>query len=358
MRRLLLTALLAAPLTMPLTSTPLHADEPVVTELGDGIYAVLQPEPLRFNDSNSVLIVNERDVIVVDTQASLAATRRVLAALRERTELPISYVIHTHWHGDHVQGDSVYREAYPDVRFVGHRTHRDDIPGRATTQLREDIDNLATGIADARKLLAAGVDREGQTIDEPTRERYEQQVGAAEERLEAMRTIPLPLPAPDVTFDERMTLHRPGRTIELIHAGAHTRGDVILHLPDDGLLLTGDVLDDLPFGGHGYPAVWLSTLEELAGLEFARIVPGHGSIRSGRDHLHTVRDMFRAIVDGARASAKAGHDLERTVESIDLEKFRAALAGEDALASRMFDAFIPPTIERAWLEARGEPGGE
>ncbi|MDE2774172.1 MAG: MBL fold metallo-hydrolase [Gemmatimonadota bacterium] len=86
-----------------------------------------------------------------------------------------------------------------------------------------------------------------------------------------------PVP-PRTTLTRRLTLHRDGRTVRVLFLGrAHTGGDVIVHLPDDGVLITGDMLgSNPPYMGDSYPIEWTETLEQLKRLEFDWIVPGHG----------------------------------------------------------------------------------
>src|SRR2546428_612147 len=90
-----------------------------VEPLPDGFSALARREPLGLaNHANSLLIVNDSDVVVVDAQFTRAATLEVLAALRALTPKPVGYVINTHWHDDHVAGNQVYRDSFPGVQFV------------------------------------------------------------------------------------------------------------------------------------------------------------------------------------------------------------------------------------------------
>jgi glyoxylase-like metal-dependent hydrolase (beta-lactamase superfamily II) len=79
----------------------------------------------RFNDSNSSIIVLDDSVVVVDTQTTLTATRAILDQIRKITDKPVRWVINTHWQGDHVQGNQVYREAFPNVQFVAQASTRE-----------------------------------------------------------------------------------------------------------------------------------------------------------------------------------------------------------------------------------------
>ena len=101
-----------------------------VEQIAEGVYAVIRREPpgLWF-DANNVFIVDDEGVIVVDSNVSPSSTREVLAALRRITDRPVTHVVNTHWHEDHILGNQVWRDAYPDVEFVGHTTSREDMLG-------------------------------------------------------------------------------------------------------------------------------------------------------------------------------------------------------------------------------------
>jgi glyoxylase-like metal-dependent hydrolase (beta-lactamase superfamily II) len=319
-----------------------------------GVFAVLQPTARRFNESNSVFVVRQDGVLVVETQSSLAATAAVIREIRARTELPVRQLVLTHWHGDHVQGISAYREAWPEVEVIGHSSLVEDIRSRAEPQADEEIGRYEEAIAAAKERLRDQVDREGNPLSKDDRAILASQIEAAEATAAGKRAVPRPFAVPDSAYDGELVLGTGPGTVRIRHYRAHTRGDSLLFLPDSGVLITGDVLDDLPFGGHGYPASWVAALEELAALEVRVIVPGHGQVRQGKDHLPWVLEMFRSLVDQVSSSVARDLDLEATQETVDLAGYRDQLAGNDAIAGRAWDNFIPPTIERAWLEARGE----
>src|SRR5262245_48498248 len=98
-----------------------------IERVAEGVYAAIRTDPagLMF-DANSVFIINDDDVVVVDTNITTSSARASLAALRKLTSKPVSHVINTHWHDDHIIGNQVYREAFPDAQFIGQATMRDD----------------------------------------------------------------------------------------------------------------------------------------------------------------------------------------------------------------------------------------
>src|SRR5450432_103359 len=92
-----------------------------VVQLADGVYAAMRKDPPGFAvESNSVFIIGEDSVIVVDAQSNIGTTKEVLAALSKLTSKPVRYVVNTHWHDDHIVGNQVYRDAYPGVDFIAH----------------------------------------------------------------------------------------------------------------------------------------------------------------------------------------------------------------------------------------------
>ncbi|MCB1033613.1 MAG: MBL fold metallo-hydrolase [Acidobacteria bacterium] len=325
-----------------------------IEELASGVYVALQPTAGRFNDSNSVIILTEQEVIVVDSQANADAVGEIVRWIDEASRGPLRFLINTHWHSDHTQGNDIYRRVYPkDLTIIGHESLVEDVPKRAGAHLEEQIEALTQALPEAEAQLESGLGADGGEMSEEARARLRIGIERARLRLERYRTTRL-LP-PDLTYRDRMVLRRPGRTLELRHVRAHTRGDTVIYLPEDRILITGDVLDDLPYGGHGYPGDWIRTLEELESLDFEIQVPGHGRVRHGKAHLRLVLRMFRSLAEQTRSAAKGGKSLEETQAAVDLGEFRTLLAGDDATAQRAFDAWMPETIARAYAEATGQP---
>ncbi|MCA1614863.1 MAG: MBL fold metallo-hydrolase [Acidobacteria bacterium] len=90
-----------------------------LVKLAEGVYAATRTEPPGLTvNGNSVFIINDDDVVVVDTTLTPGTAREEIAALRKLTGKPVRYVVNTHWHDDHLMGSVAYREAFPGVEFV------------------------------------------------------------------------------------------------------------------------------------------------------------------------------------------------------------------------------------------------
>jgi cyclase len=125
---------------------------------------------------------------------------------------------------------------------------------------------------------------------------------------------------PNTTLSERMTLFRGDREIRLLFFGrGHTGGDVVVHLPEERILVTGDLLvPGLPYMGDGYLDEWIATLEHLKALEFDWVLPGHGMPFQGRDRIDDLQRYMRDLYDQAVALHREGLSHEDAAARIDM----------------------------------------
>ena len=277
------------PLLFLALSAPLVADEHVITtsshrltEVANGVYLAQTTAPL-FN-SNSLVIVNEDDVVVVDSHITPDKARELIESIQFITSKPITTLINSHFHYDHAHGNQVFGE---DVQIIGHEYTRMKMAG---TPLQETQYVLATRrnketIANVTTML------EGAT-EEERREGLKNYLDLALAQEKSWSEIQ-PV-APDTTLDHRMTIFRGSREIQLHFLGrAHTGGDVTVYLPAEKLAFTGDMMLQGPsFLGDGYVDEWVQTLENLKGLAFETIVPGHGNPFTDRDLIGHVQAYY------------------------------------------------------------------
>jgi cyclase len=317
--------------------------------VADGVFAVLQPAERRFDDSNATIVLTDDGVLVVDAQNSPAAARAVIARVREVTDKPVRYLVNTHWHGDHVHGNRAYREAFPGVLIVAQRLTREDIQARAVPELKQQLEELPGTLAGWEQALATGRTAAGVALTEAQQAQLRGRTERTRANLEQLRTVG-ELVLPDLTFEESLTLHRRAGEVRLLHYPGHTRGDVVLFLPHERVLVTGDLLDDLPFTGHGTPAGLVRTLDALSALDWQVMIPGHGAVRQGREHLQQVRALFASIVQQAQDGAKAGLSEDDTVTRVNLDAFEKTFV-TDEVARRYWGFFMVEAVRQAYREA-------
>ena len=128
------------------------------------------------------------------------------------------------------------------------------------------------------------------------------------------------LTPPTTLIDDDTTIELGDSEVQLLYVGpAHTAGDIVVYLPGDRVLFTGDILfnECTPIGWEGTFTNWIAALERLATLEPAVVVPGHGPLGDAEDLL-ALRDYLAYVYDEARAHFEAGHTTLQAAKAIDL----------------------------------------
>lgn len=327
-----------------------------VQKLAEGVYAVIRQEPPGFMvDANTVFIINEEDVIVIDANGAPAITTQVLAALRKLTNKPVKYVINTHYHDDHIRGNQVYRAAFPGVEFVAHTFAREYLPQQGAVNRKNFLADAPGFLAELKSSLAKNKSLLGGDLTAEERASLESDIRLAELALSegsAAQTV-----LPTVTVKGRLTLHRSSRVIDILHPGSgHTAADLVVHLPQEGILITGDlVVWPVPLVGNPQSHIgeWAETLDKLRALHPSIIVPGHGPVLRDDAYLKTLSGMFVSISQQTAAAVARGETLEQARKSVNLTEFRQQLAGDSPVRKLLFGNYVAfPAVAAAYEEAK------
>jgi glyoxylase-like metal-dependent hydrolase (beta-lactamase superfamily II) len=257
-------------------------------EIGQGVHAWLQPDG-GWGWSNAGLVVDGGSSLLVDTLFDLKLTAEMLDAMRAATPAAteIDVVVNTHANGDHCYGN----ELVGGAEIVASRRCAEEIaevpPGR-----------LADMVAAAPALGELG--------------EYIQRIFGPFE-FEGITIVP-----PTRTFDGELELHVGDRLVRLIEVGpAHTAGDVLVHVPDAGVLFTGDILFH---GGHpvvwaGPVANWIAACDRILAMDVDVVVPGHGAVTTRaavadlKGYFEYLSTEARARFDGGMSAVDAARDI-------------------------------------------------
>lgn len=344
----------AVPARLAAPADTIPPDNFDVQQIAKGVYAVIRREPAGlWFDANNVFIVGDEGVIVVDSNVSPTSTREVLAALRRLTDRPVTHVINTHWHEDHILGNAVYRDAFPGVEFVAHSTTTEDLRTVSAANRRGSLQSGGSFAAQLREMERTGRNLAGQAIADEERVSYLKDAALVERYLRDARDFEPVMPT--MAVDDRLTLRQGARTIEVLHLGAgHTRADLVVHLPAERIAITGDlVVWPVPLvGSTSFPGAFAATLRRLLALRPAIIVPGHGPVLRDDAYVRTVADLLASIRDQTAAAVARGETVEQARRSVNLDDFRAAIAGDSQLRRFIFFAYVAlPGVEAAYREA-------
>lgn len=316
--------------------------------LGQGLYAAIRREPPGLLEhANSLVIVNDRDVIVVDAQMTPAATRELIRAIRSVTHLPVGYVIDTHWHDDHVFGNAAYAAAFPGVTFISSYETRADLATRGRDNRMQFMAALPDEMAMLQHHLEKGtaldwrdLSKPGPPLDAATRRSYYSDLAQARSYLaeQAHTTAVLP----DLLVQSRLVLRRGAREIQILRLGhAHTHGDVAVWLPRERVLATGDALSAIvPMAApDANLREWRSILTDLAALDARVIVPGHGPLQRDGSLFGRTQALFDAVLGaGAAACAAGAHPAPPAGAALDDQ--RRAWAGDEPVRLLLFAMFF------------------
>jgi len=263
-------------------------------ETGNGIFAYLQPDG-GWGWSNAGLVTDGEESLLVDTLFDASLTREMLKTMADAAGIgadDIGVIVNTHANGDHTHGNGCCR-------------HAEVIASEASAKEMSELpaSELAAIMEQARAMGPAGqylVDIFGSF-----------NFTDVEEKL------------PTQTFSGEHTVTVGSKRVDLIEVGpAHTAGDVLVHVPEDKTVFTGDILfiEGTPIMWAGPVSNWIAACDRIVDLNADVIVPGHGPITD----IHGVRqvqDYLRYIDQEARERYEAGLSVRDAAHDIKLGDF-------------------------------------
>jgi cyclase len=330
-----------------------------VEKLAEGVYAAVRDEPPGFAvESNSLFIIGERNVVVVDAQSNLGSTRQVLAALRRLTSKPVRYVINTHWHDDHIIGNQVYRDAFPGVEFITHAETRAYLASKGAEVRKDFHKQIPEFASQIRKAVNENKNLRGEPISGEERTSYLSDLALADGYM----TVPGDF-QPEfatITLRDELTLYQGNRVIEIRYLGrGHTSGDIVVHLPNEGIVATGDLIVwpvPLVGGDQSHVGDWGATLEKLRALKGKVLVPGHGPVMHDDSYLQLLTRLLNSVKQQTEVAAMKGATLDEARKQVDLTDLRNAFVGNSKVRRVLFSAYVTgPAVESAFKDAKAKP---
>ncbi len=277
------------------------------TRLSDHAYAYTAE-----GDPNTGIVIGDDAVMVIDTQATPVMAQDVIRRIREVTDKPIRYVTMSHYHAVRVLGAS----AYGAEHIIASKGTLELIRERGEADMKSEIERFPR-------------------------------------LFQAVESIP-GLTWPTMVFEGELTLWLGKLEVKIMHLGrGHTKGDTVVWLPQDRVLFSGDLVEfaATPYTGDAYLEDWPATLDRIAALDPAALVPGRGDalqtpaqVAKGlADTRAFVSEMFAAVRQGA-AARKPLREIYRDTYAALKPKFGHWV---------IFDHCLPFDVTRAYDEANG-----
>ena len=277
------------------------------TEVGDGLWAFTAE-----GDPNSGVIIGDDSVMIIEAQATPRLAAKVIEKVREVTDKPISHVALTHYHAVRVLGASAY-----------------------------GADQII--MSDAARAMVA----------ERGQEDWDSEFQRFPRLFEGHESIP-GLTWPTTTFSDSMTIYLGKRRIDLKHLGrAHTAGDIVISVPDQNVMFTGDIVEyrSACYCGDAHFSDWGATLDAVKAYDVDAIAPGRGDALVGREMVNaaieSTRDFLTSTYLPAKRVAARGGSLKEAWDAVRAEcddKFKDFA---------IYEHCLPFNVSRAYDEARG-----
>lgn len=277
------------------------------TEIGAGLYAFTAE-----GDPNSGVIIGDHSVMVVEAQATPRLAQKVIDYIRTVTDKPITHVVLTHYHAVRVLGASAFNA------------------------------NQIIMSEAARNMVA-----------ERGQEDWDSEFKRFPRLFEGHESIPS-LTWPTTTFNGKMTVWLGKRRVDILQLGrAHTAGDSVIHVPDQNVMFTGDIVEahSACYCGDGHFSDWGNTLEAVRSFDLDAIAPGRGDVVIGRNSvngaLNRTKDFIESTYRPVARVAVRGGSLKEAWDAMRAEcdpKFKDYA---------IYEHCLPFNVSRAYDEARG-----
>ena len=324
-------------------------------EVAPGVYAFVSPEtngPIP--SGNVVAVIGDDGVLLVDSGRFPTLARRMAGEIRRRTDKPVRWLVHTHWHLDHIAADAVFRDAFPGITSVSTHFTRRKMAEKQIPYVRDLVKTDTGYVQYLEERVASGKRRDGSPMPEELRRYLASQV--ADIRLEMAELAGAEIVLPSLTFEKELSIHLGKREVRVAFLGrGNTEGDAVVIVPDARVVATGDLLvSPIPYGYGCHPAEWIQTLDTLTEIDAAAIVPGHGPVQRDWGYAKRVAALLREIERQVGDEVRKGATLEQTQEAVDLAALRKTFAGDRFDRGAAFDDFfVRSAVDRAYQEAKG-----
>ena len=276
-------------------------------------------------DPNTGIVVGDRSVMVLDTQATPVMAADVVRHIRTVTDLPIQYVVMSHYHAVRVLGAS----AYGASEIIASVDTRDLIVERGAADMKSEIERFPR-------------------------------------LFRAVETIP-GLTWPTITFQGELTVWLGSVEVRLMQLGrGHSKGDTVAWLPQQKVLFSGDLVEygATPYAGDAYFSDWPATLDRVEALGATSIVPGRGNALTDasmcKEAIAGTRAFVSDVFANVQAGVQRGHDLKRVYADTDAAlrpKYGHWVIYEHCMpfdVSRAFDEATGHAHPRIWTAERDQ----
>jgi cyclase len=333
-----------------------HPLEYTWQDLAPGVWAAIRQDPFELpQEGNAVFVVTDEGVVVFDAGGAPVMGEAIVAKVRSVTGKPITHVVISHWHGDHMRGLQAIQSAFPQAEILAHPHSRDLILATRERWLKRRVSMVPSIRKSLGEALGKQQDLSGRPLI-PAEEAWLKSGLATTDDLdrENNRTAYV---TPNATFEDRLTLYLGGTEIQLLHLGrSHTAGDIVMWLPQTGIVVTGDVVTGpVPLMPSPYVADYSGVLGQIKVLGFKTLVPGHGKVEHDSQYIDLLVDTLSTVSAQMKLFVAQGLSKDESVAKVDFSSVEGRFThGDPFLANRFQDYVAAAVPEAAYMIETGK----
>ncbi|MCQ8879396.1 MBL fold metallo-hydrolase [Pseudoalteromonas shioyasakiensis] len=319
-------------LVIALTLLPTSQAQAQWQTISEHVEFLQQPTKLRFYDSNQTLIKGDHCALMFDASGNFSAVEATIEHLKQTLNIPLCYLVASHFHDDHLLGMAVLQHYYPNAKLITHDQLAAEYP-RFQQAFNDKLDSYEQSIELSFQRLA---------------EQPKDKQSAWRDKLELAKTRLLrwraySLQPPEITVSDTLTLDLGNYPITINAYQAHTDADLMLYAEQNTILVGGDIVDYLPYPGHGNLSKWRELLSQLNHSTSAQIIlPGHGAKLSNNE-LKQPLAFLTAIQQHVTANPE--QDLTQLQQSFDQRFAKQYIT--DEISQKAYVMFLQAGLKRA-----------
>jgi cyclase len=332
------------------------AQNPVAVQkiqIAEGIYQFATAPDGYVPDGNSIVVVNQNDVLVFDTFSRASTSRTVLAEIRKITNKPVRYVVNSHHHPDHWSGNEVYAEAFPNLDIIATEQSRQYMLAieKSWPPVWNHRLKKAEGVLE--KEVSTGKASDGSALTPEQRRQDEEDVRLLRDWVAELMTVKRTYPT--LTYQETLTLRHGGREFRFFNMVGDATGTTVLYLPKEKVLMTGDaVAYPIPGFNFNLPvSQMLKTLKRLAEFDADVVIPGHGAAIRDKGYLKLSAELFESVIAQTNRATQDGMvTVEEMQKVVNVDSFRDRFTHGDKELNEQFRRVVNRIVDNASREAR------
>jgi cyclase len=282
---------------------------------------IAHPGPVKRINSTTTIIVGQNFLTVVESQTDVFMAAALIRGIRQRiSKLPIKYLIFTHFHLDHILGAEAFLRENPALIIIAHQNTAEHI---ALHGINEQTSWVAT-------IKQKSMEAKQSAISAETQQKREYFMKASSELdayyKDVQSSVIVP---PNLTFRDSLNLHDENLQLQLVFLGAgHTAGDIVVWIPQDKVLVTGDLVHDYePLFWDADPDSWVKVLEKIKQIDFDYFVGGHGDMHEGKEIVYAWQSYMQELITKTKGAMNEGLTLETFQKEITIETFHSLQNG-------------------------------